>query len=177
MVRTASTMLPLGTECPDFELDVVSGLELLPDDPLQGLKRIKRGDLIKRPSLVAFFSSILRRDGDDYFLITPAEKWRISVAIAPFFIISAELVNYREKSAVRMTTRTGETFFVGENNPLWLKKISSEVNPIPLVTVRGNMAGIISRPVYYDLISWARTAPDNTLIVESLGQAYSIGSF
>ncbi len=99
------------------------------------------------------------------------------MAIAPFFIISAELVNYREKSAVRMTTRTGETFFVGENNPLWLKKISSEVNPIPLVTVRGNMAGIISRPVYYDLISWARTAPDNTLIVESLGQAYSIGSF
>ena len=49
MVRTASTMLPLGTECPDFELDVVSGLELLPSDPFQGLKRIKRGDLIKRP--------------------------------------------------------------------------------------------------------------------------------
>ena len=49
MVRTASTMLPLGRECPDFELDVVSGLELLPDDPLKGLKRIKRGDLIKRP--------------------------------------------------------------------------------------------------------------------------------
>jgi len=47
MVRTASTMLPLGTECPDFDLDVVSGLELLPDDPLQGLKRIKRQDLIK----------------------------------------------------------------------------------------------------------------------------------
>ncbi|MBV31982.1 MAG: hypothetical protein CMK36_00895 [Porticoccaceae bacterium] len=135
------------------------------------------GDLIKRPSLVAFFSSLLRRDGDDYFLITPAEKWRISVAIAPFFIVSAELVDYAEKTAVRMTTRTGETFFVGENNPLWLKKISSEVNPIPLVTVRGDMAGIVSRPVYYDLISWARTTPENTLIIESLGQAYSIGGF
>jgi len=134
-------------------------------------------DLIKRPSLVAFFSSLLRRDGDEYFLITPAEKWRISVDIAPFFIISAELENYAEQSAVRMTTRTGESFLVGRKNPLWLKKIAGEPNPIPLVLVRDNMPGIVSRPVYYDLISWATTSPDNTVSLESLGQTYDIGSF
>ncbi len=135
------------------------------------------GDLIKRQSLVAFFSSLLRRDDDDYFLITPEEKWRISVDIAPFFIISAELVNHAEERAVRMTTRTGEYFLVGRNNPLWLEKISGEPNPIPLVIVRDNMPGIVSRPVYYDLISWATITSDASVTIKSLGQVFDIGTF
>ena len=49
MVRTASTMLPLGTKLPNFELEMVSGLNLSPNDPLKGLSRIKSFDLIKRP--------------------------------------------------------------------------------------------------------------------------------
>ena len=49
MVRTASTMLPLGTQLPHFELDVVSGLNLSPHDCLQGLSRIGSFDLRKRP--------------------------------------------------------------------------------------------------------------------------------
>ena len=134
-------------------------------------------DLIKRQSLIAFFSSLLRRDGDDYFLITPEEKWRISVDIAPFFIVAAELVNYAKESAVRMTTRTGESFLVGRNNPLWLEEISGEPNPIPLVIVRDNMPGIVSRPVYYDLISWATITPNSSVTIQSLGQVFDIGKF
>ena len=49
MVRTASTMLPLGTKLPDFELEMVSGLNLSPDNPLKGLSHIRSLDLIKRP--------------------------------------------------------------------------------------------------------------------------------
>ena len=49
MVRTASTMLPLGTQLPDFELEMVSGLNLLPDDPLKGLSNIRSFDLLQKP--------------------------------------------------------------------------------------------------------------------------------
>ena len=49
MVRTTSTMLSLGTQLPDFELEMVSGLNLSPNDPLQGLSNIRSFDLIKRP--------------------------------------------------------------------------------------------------------------------------------
>ena len=49
MVRTASTMLPLGTSLPAFELAVVSGLNLAPDDSLKGLSQIRSSDLTKRP--------------------------------------------------------------------------------------------------------------------------------
>ncbi len=49
MVRTASTMLPLGTPLPDFELGVVSGLNLAPDDFFKGFSQIRSSDLTKRP--------------------------------------------------------------------------------------------------------------------------------
>ena len=49
MVRTASTMLPLGTKLPEFELEMVSGLNLSSNDPLRGLSHIRSIDLIKRP--------------------------------------------------------------------------------------------------------------------------------
>ncbi len=52
MVRTASTMLPLGTQLPDFELGVVSGVNLAPEDSLKalkGLSHISSFELTKRP--------------------------------------------------------------------------------------------------------------------------------
>ena len=52
MVRTASTMLPLGTPLPDFELGLVSGVNLAPDDSLKGLSLIRSFDLRKRPLLL-----------------------------------------------------------------------------------------------------------------------------
>ncbi|WP_269616611.1 thioredoxin family protein [Prochlorococcus marinus] len=52
MVRTASTMLPLGTQLPAFELGVVSGVNLSPDDSLKGLSHISSFELTKRPLLM-----------------------------------------------------------------------------------------------------------------------------
>ena len=49
MVRTSSTMLPLGTKLPDFELEMVSGLNLSSKDPLRGFRNIRRSDLLKKP--------------------------------------------------------------------------------------------------------------------------------
>ena len=49
MVRTTSTMLPLGTQLPDFDLNVVSGMNLAPEDSLKGLTHIRSFDLTQRP--------------------------------------------------------------------------------------------------------------------------------
>jgi len=49
MVRTASTMLPLGTKLPDFELEIVPGLNLAPNDTFRGVRNISSFDLIQKP--------------------------------------------------------------------------------------------------------------------------------
>ena len=42
------------------------------------------GRRFQRSSLVKLFASVLRREQEDYFLVTPAEKLRIQVEDAPF---------------------------------------------------------------------------------------------
>ncbi len=50
-----------------------------------------RGDPIKRPAMVALFSSILRREEDgQYALVTPYEKQFITVEDAPFMAIDMQ---------------------------------------------------------------------------------------
>ena len=53
---------------------------------------INEGRPILREPLVKLFASILRREGDEYFLVTPVEKWRISVEDAPFNAVALEVV-------------------------------------------------------------------------------------
>ena len=48
------------------------------------------GDLIKREKLVQLFASILWRENDEYFLVTPVEKWRIKVDEEPLLVVAAE---------------------------------------------------------------------------------------
>src|SRR5689334_18722544 len=42
---------------------------------------------IGRPALVKLFASVLKREGDRYFLVTPVEKVGITVDDAPFMAV------------------------------------------------------------------------------------------
>src|SRR6187401_2789477 len=45
---------------------------------------------IGRPALVKLFASILKREGDKYFLVTPVEKCGIEVDDAPFLAVELD---------------------------------------------------------------------------------------
>ena len=49
------------------------------------------GTRIERQPLVDLFATILRREKDDYYLVTPAEKMRIVVDEAPFIAIDLDV--------------------------------------------------------------------------------------
>ena len=49
------------------------------------------GTPIGRKPMVKLFSSIIRRDGDDYFLVTPVEKVGIRVDDAPFVAVTLQV--------------------------------------------------------------------------------------
>src|SRR5438093_11384781 len=46
---------------------------------------------IGRPALVKLFASVLKREGDKYFLVTPVEKCGIVVEDAPFIAVELEV--------------------------------------------------------------------------------------
>ena len=46
---------------------------------------------IGRPALVKLFASVLKREGDRYFLVTPVEKVGITVDDAPFLAVELKV--------------------------------------------------------------------------------------
>ena len=52
---------------------------------------VHEGRPIARPEMVRLFASVLKREGDRFFLVTPVEKLGIRVVDAPFLAIDAEI--------------------------------------------------------------------------------------
>ena len=139
---------------------------------------IHEGDPIRRPALISLFASILKREGDSYFLVTPVEKWQINVDIAPFFMVAAKQQLRSNEQAFQLTSNSGDQLLVGPSNPLWVD-YDNHNRPVPLVRVRDNLHGLLSRSVYYQLIEWGHIGrgDDGSQIMQlrSMGEDYLLG--
>jgi hypothetical protein len=136
---------------------------------------------IKRASIVKLFSKLLKLEGSDYFLVTPSEKWKIQVDVAPLFVISANLEIRQGHQAIVFQALTGETILLGSDNPLQMKQDLASEEIYPLVLVRDNINALISRATYYQLVDWSFARPYKNgqieQLVESMGCEYSLGFY
>lgn len=98
------------------------------------------GQVIARPGLVRLFASLLRREGEDYVLVTPGEKLSIAVEDVPFLAVALE-----EGPRLTLVMRTGERVAL-DGQAGWVLK-----DGIPHVTVRPGLQARIARPLYYEL--------------------------
>ena len=134
---------------------------------------------IKRSSIVKLFSSLLKVEDGQYFLVTPTEKWTIFVDIAPFFIIDAKRTNRQGIQVVCVTTSTGEEVLLGSEHPLMIESKPPYEPLLPLVHIRRNLKGLVSRTVYYLLVGWGRELHSSDgrsqLVLDSLDCQFSLG--
>src|ERR1700761_9769563 len=75
------------------------------------------GTPVGRRELVRLFSTILRKDGDDYVLVTPAEKMRIVVEDAPFLAVLLKVEGEGRDKRLIFTTNVGDETGAGPDNP------------------------------------------------------------
>lgn len=125
------------------------------------------GTPIKRPRLVRLFASVLRREADEYFLVTPVEKCRISVEDVPFQVLLMTVEGAGDQQQLTLTTDMGESFFVDEQHPLRITQEGQEW--IPYVLVRDGMEGRLNRNVYYQLADLLQASKHPELDEEWLG--------
>ena len=110
------------------------------------------GTPIGRPALVKLFSSIIRREGDAYFLVTPVEKVGIIVDDAPFLAIDVEKAGSGHNQRVTFTTQVGDTSVAGPAHPLRIIRDATTGEPSPYVLIRANLEALIDRKSFYRLI-------------------------
>src|SRR3990167_2226761 len=113
------------------------------------------GTPIGRKPMVRLFSGIIRRDGDDYFLVTPVEKVGIRVDDAPFVAVSLQVEGEGEAQVLRFTTNVEEETVAGTEHPLRVALDEQTQEPAPYVHVRSNLEALIHRNVFYQLVELA----------------------
>jgi Uncharacterized protein conserved in bacteria len=139
------------------------------------------GSLIKRASLCRLFASILRYESNEYFLVTPHEKWQIQVECLPFLIVEADRDVSEKHNTIILTDSLGYQIEINANHPLKMMSLPNVGNDLPSVVVRRNLLGLISRNVYYQMVDWAledqlATNLSHELSIYSSGQAFSLGN-
>ncbi len=110
------------------------------------------GSPFTRLELVKLFSTILRRDGDDYFLVTPVEKVRITVDDAPFVAVDFEAEGSGCEQDLIFETNVGDRMVAGPDNPIRVERAPATGEPSPYVRVRSNLEALIDRKSFYRLV-------------------------
>ena len=112
------------------------------------------GTPIGRKELVRLFSSILRKDGDKYFLVTPVEKVGITVDDAPFVAVDFNRVG----DDLRFETQVGDVTTAGPDAPIRVELDPETGEPAPYVLVRANLEALIDRKSFYRLVDMGEHA-------------------
>ena len=110
------------------------------------------GTPIGRPELVRLFSTILKKEGEKYFLVTPVEKVGITVEDAPFVAVDFEATGEDAAQVLRFETNVGDVTEAGEENPIRVERDLETGEPSPYVHVRAGLEAQIDRKSFYRLV-------------------------
>jgi hypothetical protein len=109
------------------------------------------GTPIGRAPLVKLFSSILKREGDDYFLVTPVEKVGIKVDDAPLLAVDFTVEGAGRAQRLSFVTKTEDEAVAGPDHPIRVER-SEKGEPSPYILIRSNLWALIDRKSFYRLV-------------------------
>ena len=110
------------------------------------------GTPIGRKPLVKLFSSILRKDGEDYFLVTPVEKVGITVDDAPFVAVDFEVSGEGRSQSVKFVTHVEDEAVAGPDHPIRVAIDPETGEPSPYILIRRNLEALIDRKSFYRMV-------------------------
>lgn len=116
------------------------------------------GTPINRKPMVKLFSTILRRESEGWFLVTPVEKVGIQVDDAPFVAVLLDVEGQGVSQRLHFTDNVGNRFVAGPEHPIRVATNPSTGEPAPYVRVRDNLDALIHRAVFYQLVDLAIAA-------------------
>jgi hypothetical protein len=132
------------------------------------------GTPIGREALVRLFSTVLRKDPDGYYLVTPVEMMKITVEDAPFIAVRVD----RKGEALVFTTNVGDVVEAGLDNQIRVEMDAETGEPRPYLHVRRGLEALISRPVFYELVEMADLHEGDNgrrYYVRSNGEEFALG--
>jgi hypothetical protein len=109
------------------------------------------GTPIGRAALVRLFSTILKREDDKHFLVTPVEKVGIRVDDAPFLAVEMRKEHDGSGRLLRFRTNVDDWIVCDQAHRLRFEA-SAEGGLTPYLHVRADLWAKVTRALYYDLV-------------------------
>jgi uncharacterized protein len=123
------------------------------------------GSPIGRIALVKLFATVLRRDdAGDFWLITPAERGRITVEDVPFVAVEVQAEGAGEAQTLSFRTNLDEWVTAGPDHPIRVDQTAVDQGtggaelsdaPAPYILIRDRLEARIGRAVFYELVGLA----------------------
>lgn len=119
-----------------------------------------QGTPIGRIALCKLFATVLRRDDDGAFwLITPAERGRITVEDAPFIATAVDAPDdpAHPDGAMVFRTNLDHEVVAGPGHPISVRYDGDDDTPRPYILIdrTKGLEALIARPVFYELVDRA----------------------
>jgi hypothetical protein len=107
---------------------------------------------IGRPALVKLFASVLKREADKYFLVTPVEKCGIVVEDAPFLAVELKAEVEPAGQTLHFRTNVDDWVACGAERALRFEPELDTGGLKPYLHVRRGLWAKVTRALFYDLV-------------------------
>jgi hypothetical protein len=107
---------------------------------------------IGRPALVKLFASVLKREGDRYYLVTPVEKCGIVVDDAPFMAVELKVEHGERGQVLTFRTNVEDWVACGADHALRFEPEAETGGLKPYLHVRRDLWAKVTRALFYDLV-------------------------
>ena len=106
---------------------------------------------IGRPALVKLFASVLKREGEKYFLVTPVEKVGLTVLDAPFLAVELKVEDGTDRM-LAFRTNVDDRVDAGPGHALRFDLDAATGGLKPYLHVRRGLWAKVTRALFYDLV-------------------------
>jgi hypothetical protein len=107
---------------------------------------------IGRQALVKLFASVLKREGDKYFLVTPVEKCGICVDDAPFLAVELNIEENASGRVLNFRTNVDDWVECGPQHRLRFEPEAGTGGLKPYLHVRRDLWAKVTRTLFFDLV-------------------------
>ena len=132
------------------------------------------GTPFTRAKLVHLLASVLKKEDDKYFLVTPVEKIGIQIEDVPFIIVDWQQTEH----GLQVKTQVGDEFILSKDHPVELRDFNG--TKVPYCLVRRNLWARLHQNVLYQWVDLAQTKEiegTRFLAISSADYHFNIGSY